>query len=244
MTKMQNRIFSVDSPKAIKARAYGYLNAIHYLAPADLAGVGDLCPFRSIGCTKACLGWESGQAAMVSADHLMNSIRLSRIAKAKRFMSDRKAYLHDMWVSISKLVSLAIKLGLKLCVRLNGSSDISWESIKYDGFTMMEWFPEVQFVDYTKNPNRALRHAAGLLPRNYHLTFSRHEHNRLDCISILQACGTVAVVFENKPETWEGFPCVDGDKHDLIHTVPKGHVIALSPKGRKAKADTSGFVVR
>ena len=34
---MQNRIFSFDdNAKAAKAAAYGYLNAIHYLAPADV----------------------------------------------------------------------------------------------------------------------------------------------------------------------------------------------------------------
>ena len=36
-------------------------------------------------------------------------------------------------------------------------------------------FPEVQFVDYTKNVKRALMHAAGMLPKNYHLTFSRSQ---------------------------------------------------------------------
>ncbi len=40
---MQNRIFSIDSPKAIKSLDYGYLNAIHYMAPASLSGF-NLCP--------------------------------------------------------------------------------------------------------------------------------------------------------------------------------------------------------
>ena len=41
------QFFSLDSPKAIKARAYGYMNAINYMAPADTAGVGDMCPWSS-----------------------------------------------------------------------------------------------------------------------------------------------------------------------------------------------------
>ena len=41
---MQNRIYSMDNSKAIKAQGFGWLNAIHYMAPADLAGVGNLCP--------------------------------------------------------------------------------------------------------------------------------------------------------------------------------------------------------
>ena len=32
---------SIDNPKASKATAYGYLNAILYMAPSDSAGVGE-----------------------------------------------------------------------------------------------------------------------------------------------------------------------------------------------------------
>ena len=39
---MSTHFFSLDSPKAIKAQAYGYLNAINYMAPASTAGVGNL----------------------------------------------------------------------------------------------------------------------------------------------------------------------------------------------------------
>jgi hypothetical protein len=57
----------------------------------------------------------------------------------------------------------------------------------------------------------------------------------------------VAVCFETKPETWHGFECIDGDTHDLRQLDPRGErgfVVALSPKGGKAKHDTRGFVVR
>ena len=67
------------------------------------------------------------------------------------------------------------------------------------------------------------------------------------CLEALTRGINVAVVFENKPATWHGFECIDGDQHDLrqldAHEI-RGYVIALSPKGRKAKADKSGFVVR
>jgi hypothetical protein len=58
----------------------------------------------------------------------------------------------------------------------------------------------------------------------------------------------VAVVFAgDKPADWNGFTVIDGDLHDLRQLDPRGPrgcVIALSPKGRKAKRDLSGFVVR
>jgi hypothetical protein len=46
------------------------------------------------------------------------------------------------------------------------------------------------------------------------------------------------------PASFAGFPVIDGDKHDLRHLDAKGgFIVGLSPKGRKAKRDTSGFVV-
>lgn len=240
---MQNRIFSFDdNAKAAKAAAYGYLNAIHYLAPYTVGGAGNLCAFASPGCIALCLGWFSGHAAIGET----NNVRDSRIAKTQRFMHDRAAYMVDVVRSIENLQAMAAARRVRLCVRLNGSSDIPWEAIKTaDGRSLLEQFPDVQFVDYTKSVKRALRHARGELPANYHLTFSRSETNHLQCLWVLSAGGNVAVVSSKaRPAMWHGFPTVDGDLSDLRHLDPRGHVVWLSPKGRKAARDTSGFVVR
>ena len=156
--KMQNRIFSVDSAKAVKAQGYGYLNAIHYLAPSNLSGF-NLCPHASPACALACLGWTSGQAGMVSNDADMNSVRLSRIVKAKRFMREREAYMRDVVRAIELAKRAARRKRLKLAVRPNGSSDIAWEGVAcvrngQQYRSIMHAFPELQFVDYTKNPRR------------------------------------------------------------------------------------------
>ena len=236
--------FAVNSsPKAVKAQAYGWLNAIHYLAPADTSGK-NLCPKASAGCKALCLGWFSGQSGMVSHDAQINNVRQSRLDKTRRFMHDRPAYLRTIARQIERQHRLAAKRGFKLCVRLNGASDIAWEGIRLaDGKNLFERFPDVAFVDYTKIASRFARK----LPANYHLTLSRSEMNEGECLEALTRGINVAVVFENKPATWHGFECIDGDQHDLrqldAHEI-RGYVIALSPKGRKAKADKSGFVVR
>jgi hypothetical protein len=122
--------FAVNSSsKAVKAQAYGYLNAIHYLAPADTSGI-NLCPKASPGCKALCLGWHSGQSGMVSHDAQINSTRQSRLDKTRQFMRDRKAYLADIVRQIERQQRLAAKRGFKLCVRLNGASDIAWEGIR------------------------------------------------------------------------------------------------------------------
>lgn len=240
------RIFSTDSPKAIKANAFGYINAIHYLAPMTIAGAGNVCGNESAGCAALCLGWFSGQASMVrDLDHDSNSTRASRVAKTRAFMHDRVNYLRAMVREIDKLARKAQRDGRKLCVRLNGSSDIAWEAIRFPaasgGKNLFELFPCVAFVDYTKNPRRFARK----LPANYRLTFSRSETNEAECIPLLVAGHNVAIVFAGeKPAKWNGFVVIDGDRHDLRHLDPNGVVVALTPKGRRAKNDTSGFVVR
>jgi len=147
---------------------------------------------------------------------------------------------------IEGLERKANQKGLKLAIRPNGSTDIGFEGVgverngvKYRN--VMEAFPQLQFVDYTKNPKRFDRP----LPANYSLTFSRSETNEPQCIELLRRGVNVAVVFAgDKPALWHGFAVIDGDKHDLRHLDPKGVVVGLSPKGNKAKKDRSGFVVR
>ena len=243
---MLNKIFSDDSAKAIKAREYGYLNAIQYLAPASSGGAGNLCAHASAGCIALCLGWFSGQSAMVAnLETGLNSVRQSRIQKTKRFMHTRAEYMRDVVRSIELLQTKAAKHGLLLCVRLNGSSDIGWEGVRLaNGLNIFGTFPNVQFVDYTKNFMRACRSLTPSWPKNYHLTFSRSETNEDNCERFLALGGTVAAVFRTaKPNTYLGHPVIDGDLHDLRHTDARGHVIALSPKGAKAKKDVSGFVI-
>jgi len=243
------RFFSLDSPKAIKARKHGFLNAINYMAPHTMGGHGNLCPHASAGCLALCLGWYSGQAGMVAKaneETASNNVRRSRQAKVAMFMRDRSQFMREMAESIRKAKVTARNKRLKLCVRLNGATDIGWEGVKCGEFrNVFDAFPKIQFVDYTKNKRRALMHAHGLLPRNYHLTFSRSETNEADCLEVLKAGGNVAAVFAGAlPETWNGFPVINGDEHDLRHLDGRGVVVGLSPKGNRAKRDMSGFVIR
>ena len=91
------RLFSVDSPKAIKAKNFRYLNAINYMAPHKSAGTGNLCSHASPGCIALCLGRESGQASMVSAaTNWTNNVRDSRERKARYFMQQRQKYMVEM----------------------------------------------------------------------------------------------------------------------------------------------------
>jgi hypothetical protein len=238
------KFFSTDSAKAIKADKYGWLNAINYMAPHDTAGVGNLCPNASEGCKALCLGMYSGQAAMVTdLENGTNAVRESRIAKSQYFMDERQAFMAEMAGHVRAMIRKADRENKKLAVRPNGSTDIAFERIPTDnGQPLPIRFPEIQFVDYTKNMRRVLDPNR---PANYHLTFSLSETNKAEAEQVLAAGFNVAVVFGNgQPDSFMGHRVIDGTEHDLRHLDPQPVIVGLDPKGKKAKADTSGFVVR
>ena len=244
MKKRFNKFFSVDSPKAIMASDYGYLNAINYMAPHTTAGRGDLCGNSTAGCRSLCLGWYSGHAAIVSdLETGTNRTRDSRIAKAQWFMDDRKAFMSEMTDHVEALIRKSNRENLKLCVRPNGSTDLAFEYIKTEnGQSLPDLFPQIQFIDYTKNLKRILNKNK---PSNYHLTFSLSEENRLDAEQALKAGFNVAVVFgHGLPKRFMNHDVIDGTTHDLRHLDPSPVIVGLEPKGKLAKNDTSGFVVR
>jgi hypothetical protein len=127
---------------------------------------------------------------------------------------------------------------LKPFVRLNGTSDISWE--KYSIFTS---HLDIQFYDYTKVHNRKITNLT-----NYHLTYSRSEESTdKDLTKALDNGMNVAVVFNKSlPETYRistyDIPVINGDLNDLRAKDPKRVVVGLVAKG-DAKTDKSGFVV-
>jgi hypothetical protein len=137
-------------------------------------------------------------------------------------------------------------MGLTPLVRLNGTSDIRWETIPVivDGKeyrNIFEAFPEIQFYDYTKIANRKG------IPENYDLTFSYSGVMSYQSYAkqAIDSGMRVAVVFrsiEVIPSRFIGLPVVPGDNSDIRHLDPKASIVALYAKG-KAKKDTSGFVI-
>ena len=148
---------------------------------------------------------------------------------------------------ITKAILKARRAGYTPVFRLNGTSDLPWESLRLnDGRTVLETFPEITFYDYTKHVSRALANAAGEHPSNYSLTFSRAESNHDDVAAVLSAGGNVAAVFAVRPHAlplqYADRPVIDGDLDDLRFLDPAGVIVGLSAKGR-GKRDTSGFVI-
>jgi hypothetical protein len=236
---MPKKLLAIDTnAKTVKGQKYGYMTGILYMAPSTISGF-NTCPMAKVAqCEAACL-YSAGRGAF-------NSVQESRINKAILFHTQRKAFMDKLVKDIEKLAYKADNAGMVPLVRLNGTSDIRWESIpvERDGITyrnIMDAFPGIQFYDYTKLANRKD------IPANYDLTFSYSGvlGYQKYVNQAIQAGMRIAAVFRSKkdiPETFLGLECVDGDDSDIRHLDPQGVIVALYAKGN-AKKDMSGFVV-
>jgi hypothetical protein len=233
------KLLSIDTnAKTSKNTQYGYLTGILYLAPFDLSGV-NYCPMAKLaGCVDGCL-YSAGRGAF-------SNVQAARLNRSKLFNNDQNAFMRQLVDEIGALSYKAKKLGLKAAVRLNGTSDIRWENIQFKWFnklqTIFEIFPDVQFYDYTKIPNRKN------IPSNYDLTFSYSGKKGFEKYNqkAIDNGVRIAAVFdkpENIPVTFHKRNVLDGDKHDLTFLNPKNAILGLYAKG-KARKDTSGFVIQ
>jgi len=219
------KLLGISNTKTMKGEALGYRTYIMHLAPSTLSGY-QVCPMSSLGRSTTCLN--------LSSMGRFSTVQAARVAKTKRFFQDRVAFMQQLVKEVRAAVKSSQKLGLTPVVRLNGTSDIRWESIPVLGVkSIMDAFPMVQFYDYTKIPNRRN------VPSNYHLTFSRSESNQQH---VATSQYNVAVVFDELPATYLGRTVIDGTETDLRFLDPNNVVVGLKANG-KAKKDTSGFTV-
>jgi hypothetical protein len=235
----QPALVTRDNTKVQKGEGKGYLTGIMHLMPADLAGLGNVCPNASPECKAHCL---NTAGTWVNSEKVQNARRY----KTELYFKDRPKFLEELRKSIKALIRKAEREDLIPVIRINGTSDLPGIARQ-----MAREFPDVQFYDFTKNEKPWTR----TLP-NYHLTFSRSEVNEKHCIESLEHGINVAVVFEVKkdqplPSTFWGYRVIDGDLHDLRfldNLEGEGpFVVGLRAKGKarsKGKDNEAGFVVK
>jgi len=236
------------SSKMIKnKKVSGNYTYIIYLAPANQSGY-NVCLFSTPECRLGCLA-TSGRASMELHSNGIKRIQNARIAKTKLFFEHRDFFMEWMIAEIKMYQKKALKDGYDFSARLNGTSDIDYTRIKFDGKTIFEHFPETLFYDYTKQITKF-----SWLPNNYDLTFSYSGHNVDECIMVLESKMNIAVVFDVKkgnalPETFMDYPVVDGDLTDARFLDKKGIVIGLrfkriADKEAEQRVLNSVFVVK
>lgn len=210
-----------------------YFSRIVYLAPDDLAdGKNTLCPYAKIAkCNEACLN-TAGMGKF-------SNVQQSRIRKSLLFLNEPQEFMRQLVEDVNKFLRECDRLGKKPALRLNGTSDIQWETIEVDGHeNIFAMFPQIQFYDYTKIPTRKVEH----IP-NYHLTWSYSEANDKYATLFDKVSNNIAVVFRDAlPKMFKGLKVINGDKHDMRFLDETQVVVGLIEKG-EAKKDTSGFVI-
>lgn len=230
----------------------GYVSYIQYLSPANGYSKArgerkaSLCPFATKGCEAACLGISAGRMRFTS-------VQRAQVSRTALYHKERDAYFAVLSSEILKARRKAQREGLKLAVRLNGTSDVIWENIPVQILdvrfrNIFLAFPDVTFYDYTKIPLDHRRRA--LSTPNYNLTYSyTGEAESLSrAIEYLREGVGVSVVYTGDPLGaldrigLDRSNVVNGDEHDMRFLDPAGAKVVLKAKGAAVR-DRSGFVV-
>ncbi len=144
-----------SSQKLEKGELKGFDSLGLYLAPASKSGK-NLCTFSCVGCESACLD-ESGHNLLEKRAG-KQTIDVARVLRSWALEFRKDIAYKILSAEIISGERKAQKNGRKFCVRLNCTSDIDFSDL-------IASFPDIQFYDYTKNPNNTGA-------TNHHITFS------------------------------------------------------------------------
>lgn len=223
------KLLTYQNAKTVKGETLGWKSFLLYLAPSDTSGVANVCPKASPGCKESCL-FTAGRGAF-------STVANARVRKTKLLFSNRVEFITQLEKDIIKASEWSYANNFKPCFRLNGTSDLPWETFNFG--SIFSLFPKETFYDYTAIEKRT---SLGLL--NYNVTYSRKEGDTEDKLRrILSSSTNVAVVFRKElPKTYLGYEVINGDEYDLRFLDKTPCVVGLKAKGR-AKKDTTGFVL-
>jgi hypothetical protein len=236
------------SAKIIKGEKYGYLTGVCYMVPAFSFKGGNTCSHHKLGdCSGPCLV-NSGHMALKEAAE-------ARKDRLMLFLKNPALFFEILSRELVLLAKRARKRRLKRAGRMNGTTDLDWSRIQFDGKTIFEHFPKIDWYDYTKNPKLAENyHAAGVS-----ITFSWYKKaDTVKALELLDRGVNIAIAYKDQiPEYQEiggrKIPTIDGDAHDLCFKDPRGVIRALKYKFAtmaknsaeiNARALESGFIIQ
>jgi hypothetical protein len=238
--------------KTEKSSGEGVLTTGLNLAPHTLSGLNnfDVCPNASSECRQNCLGTTAGGNKQYPDTALS-----SKILRTHFVASHPEHAIRLIDSEISAHTRKAKKMKMIPGVRLNITSDIAWE---HHAPELFQRHSSVQFYDYTKSPNRVMKHLDPKSghPKNYHLTLSHTgegpESNGKAVSKVLAAGGVVASVFKRgggkklpthvvDHSTEKSYPVVNGDDDD--NTFDR-HNTAKLIEGKGGHGVVSGLMLK
>lgn len=215
------RLLNIDNnAKTVKGNSYGWKTAILYMLP----GASDICPFASPGCRAACLN--------TAGKGIFAHVQRARARKTKWFRDNRKEFEKQLYC---ELRIFAVSTPLKVCARLNGTSDIDFKKVRKELKDT-----SIVFYDYTKSFLRCI--IKKFTEPDYDLTYSFKETDGVWKLWLARLLHIrTAVVFFSVPKSYKGIKVINGDESDLRFLESNKVIVGLKAKGL-AKRDSSGFV--
>lgn len=205
---------------------------IMYLAAEKSSGVANLCPWATPQCVAGCLqtsghlGMTHGQTAMAVRTVFLTQDPFHFVVKLLTETRAHAARIHGC--------------GKSMAQRLNGTSDIPWERCEWL-LAMLRDEGVDQHFDYTKGHRRVSTDA-------YYLAKSATEHTGVGDVEPGMVVVTDAKRGEALPETWGGWPVIDGDNDNgdlrfLDRNRPDA-IVLLRGKGdlRGVQGEVDSFV--
>lgn len=208
-----------------------------YLQPVKLDNFVT-CPMCE-HCKQNCLVGSGRDKCYTNAKE--NPLRRAKRIRTELFYYNRDLFMRLLCAELDKAIKKANKLGLKLIARLNGTSDISPLAFRANGKNILEMYPDIQFVEYTK-----VAKYLDLMERypNLDYTFSYDGYND-DAFRVAITKTRVAVVFHKElPKFFCGIPVINGDESDLRCEEPKNVIVGLHYKPTRNSDISSKFIIK
>lgn len=233
-------LLTTKTAKMDKSKKFDHLSAVLHLEPRYRVNGFNTCP-QAGKCFATCLAHSGRNRFDVN--------KAARLWKTKMLLENREDFMALLVKDIEAVVRRAGRLGVIPTIRLNGTSDIAWETVPITNRCItysyiFGRFPDVQFIDYTKIPERMFAEQ----PDNYHLTYSVSEKTPPGLVQRIfkETRFNCAVVFANelpKHHAIDGkvYKVIDGDQSDLRHLDKRGCIVGLTYKLAFVKQDGTAF---
>lgn len=224
-----------SSAKTKKAIEFGYRNFILFLAPHSLSGT-DLCKYSTKECRSGCLFY-AGRG-------IMRSVLNGRLQKTDLLNRFPILFLQKLNIEIRTKPEKSV-------IRLNGTSDYLWEKLFFPRTKINVYSNnyDYQFVEYTKYPFSQKKEFIAENPNvDLVYSYSGTQSSMIQARKYLANGNKISLVASEDKKiellekgSWNGYPTVDGDLHDLTFLHPVQSVLVLSAKGRLKKAKKGKF---
>ena len=244
---LRDRYLLSESVKVLKGQKYGYLTGVCYMSNATTIGGINTCSHaKKAGCIEPCLAMSGHMAGREAIQ--------ARADRLKLLIKNPSLFFEVLRRELKRLQGRADRHGYKVAGRLNGTTDLDWTRITFDGLTIFEHFKGLEWYDYTKNPTIAQNYSA----RGVSITFSYYKKaDTQEVLDLIDRGVNVAIAYRDKlPEVQtigdRSVPVINGDEHDLRFLDRHGVIVGLKYKNQtmhakarevNARAHNSGFIL-